>query len=436
MKWEHFPRYWPSVRGIHRSPVNSPHKGQWRRALMFSLIGIWIDIWVNNRTVDDLSRHSDVTVISNCNSSPQKFKGHSKIIYDACFYSFVFRRGKKYILVSNILQSWFAFCEYSDCIIWKNRNSLLSDNSILLIRVCQLLSDIGFVKCSVPQGSVLGPLFFLLYINDIYRAVGCNAVRLFADDTSLLSYGLNLNNVIIEAKELFDKLYHWCVTNKLSINSNKTNFVLFHMKNKPVPNDFDSIQTNHMTIGRVKTVNYLGLVIDENLYWNAHVDFVCASLVKYFGIFNHIKSFITSRIARQLYFAFINSRISYGIEVYGHCADEYLSKLQTLQNKLLKLMLKLDRRTSTNQLHRNISLLKAADIHTVSVLCFVNNCRAARCPETFCNYYQARQTERELRNKDHLDVPWARTDMGLSSWNIKGARLWNENFPAVNPYLY
>ena len=99
-------------------------------------------------------------------------------------------------------------------------------------------------------------------------------------------------------------------------------------------------------------------------------------------------------------------------------------------------MLKLDRRTSTNQLHRNISLLKVADIHTVSVLCFVNNCRAARCPETFCNYYQVRQTERELRNKDHLDVPWARTDIGLSSCYIKGARLWNEHFPAVNPYLY
>ena len=211
-------------------------------------------------------------------------------------------------------------------------------------------SDIGFVKCGVPQGSVLGPFFFLLYIIDIYSAVGCNAVRLFADGTSLLSYGLNLNDVIIEAKKLFDKLYHWCVANKLSIKSNNTNFALFHMKNKPVPNDFDSIQTNHMTIGRAKTVNYLGLIIEENLYWNAHVDFVCASLVKYVGIFNHIKSFITSRIARQLYFAFTNSRISYGIEVYGYCADEHLSKLQTLQNKLVKLMLKLDRRTSTKSI--------------------------------------------------------------------------------------
>ena len=61
-------------------------------------------------------------------------------------------------------------------------------------------SDIDIVKCGVPQGSVLGPLFFLLYINDIYRALGCNAVRLFADDTSLLSSGRNLNDVIIQAK--------------------------------------------------------------------------------------------------------------------------------------------------------------------------------------------------------------------------------------------
>ena len=57
MKWKHFPRYWPFVRGIHRSPVNSPHKGHWRGALMFSLICVWINGWVNNRETGDLRRH-------------------------------------------------------------------------------------------------------------------------------------------------------------------------------------------------------------------------------------------------------------------------------------------------------------------------------------------------------------------------------------------
>ena len=66
IKWKHFPRNWPFVRGIHRSPVNSPHKGQWRGALMFSLICVWINDWVNNREAGDLRRyraHSDVIVM-------------------------------------------------------------------------------------------------------------------------------------------------------------------------------------------------------------------------------------------------------------------------------------------------------------------------------------------------------------------------------------
>ena len=69
-KWKNFPRYWPFVRGIHRSPVNSPHKGQWRGALMFSLICAWINVWVNNREAGDMRRHRahydviDITVLS------------------------------------------------------------------------------------------------------------------------------------------------------------------------------------------------------------------------------------------------------------------------------------------------------------------------------------------------------------------------------------
>ena len=69
IKWKHYPRYWPFVRGIHRSPVNSPHKGQWRGALVFSLICAWINGWVNNREAGDLRRHRaqyDVTVIRDC----------------------------------------------------------------------------------------------------------------------------------------------------------------------------------------------------------------------------------------------------------------------------------------------------------------------------------------------------------------------------------
>ena len=126
-------------------------------------------------------------------------------------------------------------------------------------------SDLRAVSCGVPQGSVLGPLFFLLYI--YYFIIGHNAVRLYADDTPIIISDSNIDIAQRQAREMFTKLYHWCVANKLSINSDKTNFVLFHMKNKPVPKNFTCIQTDVMQITRVNSVHYLGMSLDENLYW-------------------------------------------------------------------------------------------------------------------------------------------------------------------------
>ena len=182
----------------------------------------------------------------------------------------------------------------------------------------------------------------MLYINDIYTAISCNAVRLFADDASIISGNRDLQLAKEKTNEMYIKLYRWCLAYKLSINKDKTNFVLFYKKSKPIPENFDCIETENMPM-----VQYLGLIVDQNLYWNAHVDYVCMSLVKFFGIFNHAK-----------HFSFIYSRINYWIEVYGSCADEHLSKLQVMQNKLLKLLLKLDYRTSTSLLHYNMTILK------------------------------------------------------------------------------
>ena len=148
-----------------------------------------------------------------------------------------------------------------------------------------------------------------------------------------------LNSLIANVVSKFNELYLWCVRNKLTINCDKTNFIPFHATNRPIPKQMGEIVTSDMTIKRVKSFQYLGLTLDGTLRYNEHVECLGKSLIKYFGIFNKIKYRVTNKLARELYHAFIYSRIKYGIEVYGNCSAKNINTIQVTQNKLLKLTL-------------------------------------------------------------------------------------------------
>ena len=96
----------------------------------------------------------------------------------------------------------------------------------------------------------------MLYINDIKHAIGCANVKLFADDTFPFMNDRNIDVVKEKANDLLEKKNRWSIANQLTINSEKTNFVLFHAKNKPIPENFDCIQTTYPTIDRVKCVQW------------------------------------------------------------------------------------------------------------------------------------------------------------------------------------
>ena len=105
------------------------------------------------------------------------------------------------------------------------------------------------------------------------------------------------------------KLCRWCIENKLTISIDKTNFVLFHTTNKPFVKNLREIETEAMNIMRVDVVTYLGVTIDDKLTWNAHAENVCNSLLKFFGIFEQMRHKVTKNTVRQLYHAFIYSKI-------------------------------------------------------------------------------------------------------------------------------
>jgi hypothetical protein len=127
------------------------------------------------------------------------------------------------------------------------------------------------IICGVPQGSVLGPLLFIIYSNDLPGSLRCTTCILFADDTTIYVSGKNITELYKLVNQDIALLAEWFKVNKLSLNISKTHHVLFS-KTKNVKSDTYVLKLDNTIINRVKCVKFLGLLIDENLNWHEHID--------------------------------------------------------------------------------------------------------------------------------------------------------------------
>ena len=144
-------------------------------------------------------------------------------------------------------------------------------------------------------------------------------------------------------------------------------------------------------------------------------------------MFYSIRHLLTDQLKKQLYYSLVHSRILYGIELYAACSDSLLNRVQTIQNKLLKVLYDLTYRTNTNELHSKLGLLKVKDIYHFQVLKFVYESVNKIAIVQFHNYYRYQNTvhHHNTRNENKLYAMRARTKYGQSTLNFLGTKLWN-----------
>ena len=249
--------------------------------------------------------------------------------------------------------------------------------------IINVLSNCCDIEVGVPQGSVLGPLLFLVYVNDIHNAVPDVSFRLFADDTNAFVHDANCNNLIEKAQSVLSKLRTWFDANKLTLHLGKTNFSIFHataMDDHVCPDHFNLSNTE---IHRTSYTKYLGLLIDDRLAFKNHIDELCNSLAKYAGIFYRLRTTIPVSLSLQVYHTLVHSRISYGIVVYGTAPMSNMKPLQTIQNRILKTLSFKNRRYATNALHADLELLKVADLHLYKMGIFIHKYVNGSLPDIF-----------------------------------------------------
>ncbi len=257
------------------------------------------------------------------------------------------------------------------------------------VYVNNFLSEALNVICGVPQGSILGPLLFLIYVNDISKSSDKLLFRLFADDTNIFMSDSNVGRLQTAMNTELKKVNQWLKCNFLSLNVSKTKFLLFHYNNDR-PQSFH-VNINGNKIEKCTFVKYLGVFIDDKLNFKHHIDTLCTKISKMTGILSKLRHYANLDILKQVYYGLIYPHLIYGILVWG---NSNTSRLQNKQNKIVNIMHFSNHGKAFDPLsYKRSNLIKLIDIRHIQSALFIYDFKTNNLPHIFDNYFIPKQRE-------------------------------------------
>ena len=283
------------------------------------------------------------------------------------------------------------------------------------------VSETRSIKCGVPQGSILGPLLFILSVNDICNVSPILFKILFADDTCVLISGNHLNNLIKMLNIELISLNNWFKANKLSLNTKKSFFMIFH-RSRIKPNDINTVVIDNHDLTQVKSAKYLGVIIDHKLNWIEHISYVKSKISKGIGIMYKARQFLTKKALLMLYHAYIYPYMTYCIEVWGCASQTQLNCLFLLQKKIIRIMNFSHYLAHTNPLFLSMEVLPLRKIFFYKVGLIMYKYSLNLLPECIAHLYLRNDSIHEHNTRGCHEL---RVLPGAKSFSNISARIWN-----------
>lgn len=242
------------------------------------------------------------------------------------------------------------------------------------------VSEDASITFGVPQGSVLGPTLFLVYINALcsMRISGGYTIS-YADDTVVVFTGTTWDEVKMAAESGLSRIAAWLQTSLLTLNSDKTNYICFtkYRNTQPIADfkirihnchDLKSLDCPCPVIDRVEYVKYLGVMLDQRLSWHSHIDLIMGRVRKLIWVFKSLRHVASALLLNQIYVSLVQSVLTYCIPVWGGVTKVKSLELERAQRALLKVMYHKPYRFPTQDLYSLCGLLSVRGLYILSII--------------------------------------------------------------------
>ena len=279
------------------------------------------------------------------------------------------------------------------------------------------------ILCGVPQRSVLGPLLFIIYVNDLSKSTTCST-SLYADDAALLESANTVNKLVKKFNREVAEILDWMNANKLTLNYSKTKCMLFSRKTRDLNSIKIVIDSN--LIECVKTFKYLGVIIDEKLNWNAHTKYLISKLSQANGAIYKLRKLVSRKTLTSIYNSLVGSHLNYEVLIWGSAKECILKKLQVSQNKIVRAMTFSPITTNIAKKLKSLKIMNIRELHNYEVAKFMYKMYKEILSEVFSNYINPIQhtyiTRHRLRSHYELSTP--NSNIGKSSAKFSGVKVW------------